>query len=137
MELVPLKLFDTVAFQVKCLQGHQTVKSMILHTGDQRVVEVESLEIFATDKSVAVEFAHVVAVQENLGGVHGKLVGQIVKVRTRTFGDIFRPRIVVVAGAIIRAGHLTITGVVFAAMAQSETMGLQMISMIKELFFYF
>ena len=80
------------------------------------MIEVESFEIFAPYEGMGAQFAHVVAVQEDLGGVHRQLVGQIGKFGARTFGDVFGPRIVMVAGAIVWTSHFTITCVVFTTM---------------------
>ena len=52
VELISLKLFDAIAFEVKDLEADEAVKSMILNTRDQRMVEVEGFEIFTPDESM-------------------------------------------------------------------------------------
>ena len=56
MELISLKLFDAIAFKVEDLEADEAVKSMILHTRDQGMIEVEGFKVFTPNKCMAFKF---------------------------------------------------------------------------------
>ena len=72
---------------------------------------------------MTLEHSEIVAVKINLGGIHGHVGGKMVIIIVCALNDIFGPGVVMVAGAIAGAGHLTITGVVVTAVAQGEAVG--------------
>ena len=71
-----------------------------------------------------------------ISGVHGNGGGRLRDLTGSAVHDIGAPRLVVVAGAVVRAGHLAVAGVKVAAVAQREAVGLVVAEEVRGLGLY-
>ena len=130
LELVAGQLRQLVTVEVEDQEPLQTAERVVVQRGDGRVVEQQRPQVLLADERVIDQLAQIIAVQIDVGRVHrypGRDVRQQISCRRRTatgaVDDVGGPRLVVVAGAVGRAGHLAVAGVEIAAVAQGEAVG--------------
>ena len=124
LELEALELVDAVVLEVEHLQIVQPVEGAVLNGLDAAAVHVEHAHVLATDEHVVLQLAQIVAVEINLGGVHGYPSGDLAGTESRAVDDVSVPGLIVIALAVRRAGHLAVAGVKVAAVAEGEAVSL-------------
>ena len=105
-------------------QRFQAIESLIFNLVNPGVIEMEYPQVFPSDKSVALQIAKIVTIQKYFRGIHGETLWQLSELITGALNDIFRPGIVMITIATIRAGHFTVTRVKLAALAQRKAVSL-------------
>ena len=85
---------------------------------------MEHPEVLSTDETVASQLCQIISVEIDLRCVHRHPRGQALVVVVAALDDVLRPGVVVEAGAALRAGHLAVTRVKLAALAEGEAVGL-------------
>ena len=74
--------------------------------------------------SLTSQYLESVARQVDLGGVHGYGRGRLGEAPGVALHDVDAPALVVVAAAVVRAGHLTVASIEVTAVTESEAVGL-------------
>jgi len=88
------------------------------------VIEVEDLEILTGNEDVTRELLEKVPVEVDFGAVHGDPGRDGRMAPGRTVRNVGRPRVIVIASAIIRARHLTVTCIKVTAVTEVEAVRL-------------
>ena len=122
LELVPFEAGELIAFQVEDRQRLEAVEGLVVNGVDARMVQVELLQVLTANEGVAVQLGEDVTIKEDFSGVHGELIGEVVEASTGTFSNVLGPGAVMIASAIVRAGHFTIASIEITTLAKSETM---------------
>ena len=106
------------------LKAFEAVEGAVVDDFDAAAVEEEQPQVLAADELVAGQRAQPAAVQVEFGNVHGDALGQVLVDGGAAVDDVGRPRLVVVARAVLRTRHLAVARVKVAAVAQREAVRL-------------
>ena len=102
----------------------EAIESAIVNNLNATRIEEEKTQILPSDEFVRRERVQFGAIQIQFSGVHWDPFGQFLVRSRRAVDDIGRPRLIVVASAIVWARHFTVAGVEIATVAEGEAVRL-------------